>query len=266
MNVLLITNDSDQSKALELLMLEEGINLTKVIKVVSINNVSASKKIKSKFRGVLGRVKGYLQRNNERSHVINFEHKCEKNADGLLNDFIKLRAKNLPKSTVDCVEVTNVNSETAISEISKEAPDLCVVFGVGIIKEKVLALADNFINAHTSILPHFKGTRSEFWQCFNNDLDSVGVTIHKIDKGIDTGKVYKQIEQKEKTFIEPYYLRYLNTVLILNQFPSIIKSIVNNELSPVSQVNSDHSRTYNFSEITLEKRMKLYSELMKTVK
>ena len=265
MKVLLITNNSDQSKALELLMVEEGINLTKVIKVVPRNKVTVYLKIVLKFRGLLGRVKRYLQRKNEGSSVIRFEYKCEKNADGLLNDFIKFKTKNLPESTVDCVEVTNVNSDMAINEISKEAPDICVVFGVGIIKEKVLALADNFINAHTSILPHFKGTRSEFWQCFNKDLNSLGVTIHKIDKGIDTGKIYKQIEQKEKTFIEPYHLRYLNTVLILNQFPSIIKSIANNELSPVSQVVSNQSKTYNFNDITLEKRMKLYGELLESV-
>lgn len=48
------------------------------------------------------------------------------------------------------------------------------------------------INLHTSLLPHNRGAHPNFWSYFEGTPS--GVTIHKIDSGIDTGEIIYQKE------------------------------------------------------------------------
>ena len=48
-------------------------------------------------------------------------------------------------------------------------------------------------NVHFSLLPKYRGMYTSCWPILNND-DKTGVTLHKIDNGIDTGDIIDQIE------------------------------------------------------------------------
>lgn len=86
--------------------------------------------------------------------------------------------------------------------------DWVVSFGYRhIISEDIISSSnDRIINLHISYLPYNRGSHPLFWAL--NDGTPVGVTIHKIDKGIDTGDVYVQrlvdIDTKTETFKSAY--------------------------------------------------------------
>ena len=62
-----------------------------------------------------------------------------------------------------------------------------------LIKEDVINLLQNkIINLHPSLLPWSRGYYPNFWSIF--DDTPKGVSIHKIDKGIDTGDILVQKE------------------------------------------------------------------------
>jgi len=62
-----------------------------------------------------------------------------------------------------------------------------------LIKEDVINLLKNkIINLHPSLLPWNRGYYPNFWSIF--DDTPKGVSIHKIDKGIDTGDILVQKE------------------------------------------------------------------------
>jgi len=62
-----------------------------------------------------------------------------------------------------------------------------------IIKSPLLEFPKNgFLNTHPSLLPNNKGKNPNFWSIVEGR--PFGVTLHKIDSGIDTGPI---IEQKE---------------------------------------------------------------------
>jgi methionyl-tRNA formyltransferase len=42
------------------------------------------------------------------------------------------------------------------------------------------------------ITPEYRGVYGAYWALLNNDVENCGVTIHKVDKGIDTGALIKQ--------------------------------------------------------------------------
>jgi methionyl-tRNA formyltransferase len=60
------------------------------------------------------------------------------------------------------------------------------------IPPEILALpAKGFINFHYGLLPLCRGPHPILWHLLNNDAEA-GVTIHKVDEGIDTGPVILQ--------------------------------------------------------------------------
>lgn len=68
---------------------------------------------------------------------------------------------------------------------------ITIAFGV-IIKESVLKLPKfGFINLHFSLLPRWRGAAPVQRAIESGDL-STGVTVFKLDKGVDTGPIYRQ--------------------------------------------------------------------------
>lgn len=86
--------------------------------------------------------------------------------------------------------------------------DWVISFGYRhIIPESVISSSNNpMVNLHISYLPYNKGSHPLFWAL--HDRTPIGITIHKIDKGIDTGDIYVQrlinIDQKTETFKSAY--------------------------------------------------------------
>ena len=92
--------------------------------------------------------------------------------------------------------------------INNQNVDFVVSFGYRhIIKPEVLSLLPRAaINLHISMLPSSRGAHPVFWSvCERNQL---GVTIHYINKGLDTGNILFQsqifVDLEENTFHSLY--------------------------------------------------------------
>lgn len=72
-------------------------------------------------------------------------------------------------------------------------PDLVIVYSMShLLKESVFNIPKfGTINIHNSYLPEYRGPDPLFWQYYDCAL-SLGVTIHYIDKGEDTGDIICQ--------------------------------------------------------------------------
>ena len=58
-------------------------------------------------------------------------------------------------------------------------------------------LSTELFNFHFSLLPKFRGCHTNFYQIYFGEKKS-GVTLHKIDNGIDTGAIISKIQYKIK--------------------------------------------------------------------
>ena len=56
----------------------------------------------------------------------------------------------------------------------------------------VISLAAPFINYHAGITPKYRGVHGGYWAKAEGDPGNFGITVHLIDKGIDTGEVLYQ--------------------------------------------------------------------------
>jgi len=86
-----------------------------------------------------------------------------------------------------------------VAALRELAPDLFIAAGYGLIlKTEVLAvprlLAANF---HASLLPHYRGRHPVFWTLRGGERWA-GLTVHAIDRGIDTGDILYQVKVRTR--------------------------------------------------------------------
>ena len=91
------------------------------------------------------------------------------------------------------LEVESINHKKTINILKNISPDLILVNGTRIISKDVLTSINcTFVNTHVGITPKYRGVHGGYWALVNKDKDNCGVTIHIVDKGIDTGKIISQ--------------------------------------------------------------------------
>lgn len=72
------------------------------------------------------------------------------------------------------------------------APDIIAVYGTGIIRARIIRLAGKAIlNMHTGLSPRYRGSDTIFWPLYHEEPDWIGVTIHVLDEGLDSGPIIR---------------------------------------------------------------------------
>jgi folate-dependent phosphoribosylglycinamide formyltransferase PurN len=80
------------------------------------------------------------------------------------------------------------NSPAAILQIKQWSPDLAIFTGGNILRQEVLKLFRlGVLNSHLALLPEIRGMSSPEWSLLCGI--PLGITIHLMDSGIDTGPI-----------------------------------------------------------------------------
>lgn len=91
-------------------------------------------------------------------------------------------------------EVIQTSDPLTADALAPIAPDVLISYGYRhILKREVVDLySSRILNLHISLLPWNRGSDPNFWSFF--DDTPKGVTIHRVDRGIDTGDILLQEE------------------------------------------------------------------------
>ena len=83
------------------------------------------------------------------------------------------------------------NSSEAEQFIKELQPNIMLARCKTLLKERIFSIPSKgtFV-LHPGICPEYRNAHGCFWALANDDLDKVGMTLLKIDKGVDTGPVY----------------------------------------------------------------------------
>lgn len=87
--------------------------------------------------------------------------------------------------------VSSPNSPEAEAFIKTCAPDIALARCKTLLKESIFTIprTGTFV-MHPGVCPEYRNSHGCFWALANDDLTRVGMTLLKIDKGVDTGGVF----------------------------------------------------------------------------
>ena len=156
------------------------------------------------------------------------------------------KLNNTPVDPHIFMKIPSVNSEECITILKEIDPDVVIVVNTRLISEKVLkSIPAKFINIHAGITPKYRGFHGGYWALVNNDKENCGVTIHLVDKGIDTGNILYQ-DTIEITNEDNYYTyTFLQLVKGLPLLRKAVTDVLNDNLRPIIHESSTSNLYYH---------------------
>lgn len=141
--------------------------------------------------------------------------------------------------------VTNKKELDDIKDSIKSVnPDLAVVADFGLILPKNIFSIPKYgtLNIHFSLLPKLRGA-SPVQQAILDGAKKTGITIIKMDEGLDTGDIVwqKEYEIKDDETTESLYKRLFE--IAAKEIPQIIDDYVKGKIVPFKQDNSKATLT-----------------------
>ena len=87
--------------------------------------------------------------------------------------------------------VPHIHSGNVLEHVRALQPDLGLIYGSPILKPQLFEIpALGTLGIHHGKVPEYRGNKTTFWAMYNGD-PVAGVTIQKVNKGLDTGSVVK---------------------------------------------------------------------------
>ncbi|NTW31512.1 MAG: hypothetical protein HGB12_02615 [Bacteroidetes bacterium] len=140
------------------------------------------------------------------------------------------------KYNIPIFEINSINKKSFIVDIKKLEVDIIINQSQNILKKEILEIPKiGVINRHAALLPKYRGRLAPFWAYINSEKE-IGISIHFVDEGIDSGLiiVQKRIEIKKRDSLN-----------------SLLKKIF--ELSPIAMYEAiEILRKDNYHEFLIE--------------
>jgi len=92
--------------------------------------------------------------------------------------------------------VKNIHAQKVLQQVSALQPDLGLIYGSPILKPELFEIPRlGTLGIHHGKVPEYRGNKTAFWMMYNGE-PYAGVTIQKVNKGLDTGTIVKTGEVK----------------------------------------------------------------------
>lgn len=96
-----------------------------------------------------------------------------------------------PRPSLPVLYAPSPNSDEVMEFIRNLQPDIMVARCKTLLKESTFSIpARGTFVMHPGICPEYRNAHGCFWALANGDRERVGMTLLKIDRGVDTGAVY----------------------------------------------------------------------------
>lgn len=126
-----------------------------------------------------------------------------------------------PAQGMEVHRVASINGSDTRELLSALEPDVVILNGTRIVSGAVLAACGvPILNIHCGITPTYRGVHGGYWALRMGDSDRAGVTVHLVDRGIDTGGVLYQTPiapREEDQFTTYPYLQYAAGIPLLQR-------------------------------------------------
>jgi hypothetical protein len=149
------------------------------------------------------------------------------------------------------------NSPEAAAFITAQAPDMMIARCKSLLREDIFSIpGKGTLVMHPGVCPEYRNAHGCFWALANGDLERVGMTLLKVDKGVDTGPVYGyygcSIDELNETHV------IVQARVVLENLPALedkLREIERGEAKPIDTTGR-HSATWGQPWLTAYLRWK----------
>ncbi len=90
--------------------------------------------------------------------------------------------------------VPDIHADLVLNAVRDSSPDLGLIYGSPILKPSLFELPKwGTLGIHHGKMPEYRGKKTTFWALYNNE-PAAGVTIQRVNAGLDTGQIVRQGE------------------------------------------------------------------------
>jgi folate-dependent phosphoribosylglycinamide formyltransferase PurN len=112
----------------------------------------------------------------------------------LLGPYVDSRSDLLSSRTLFTVEDGQINDRETIDRIKEFSPTVMVVHSTSLLTAEFIESfkKNSIVNLHAGLSPYYRGTGTNVFPFYNKELEYVGMTLHYMDVGIDSGDIVLQ--------------------------------------------------------------------------
>lgn len=144
------------------------------------------------------------------------------------------------------------NSEACLALLRDLQPDIIAVYGTNVIREPVMRLARvAIVNMHTGISPRYRGADCVFWPLHNEEPEWIGVTIHRLDAGLDSGAILSIARPDISPTDDEDSLFCKCVVVGSSEYVRIVRALMTGQVRETPQ-NLSTGREYRFVDRTVK--------------
>jgi methionyl-tRNA formyltransferase len=107
------------------------------------------------------------------------------------------QAPRLPPG-VPVLHTQAINGPETVAFLRRHSPDLLLVNGTQLLRQPLLDLLPSLplgiVNLHTGLSPYSRGANCNLYMVLEGHPELVGVTVHHIDPGIDSGDIIRSAQ------------------------------------------------------------------------
>ncbi len=110
--------------------------------------------------------------------------------------------KSLEKISDRVHFVTDIHAQKVLEQVQVLNPDLGLIYGSPILKPVLFEIPRlGTLGIHHGKVPEYRGNKTTFWAMYNGERVA-GVTIQKVNKGLDTGSIVKagEVDTQGRTY------------------------------------------------------------------
>lgn len=166
--------------------------------------------------------------------------------------------KYCKKNSIKFLTPNKITDEFFWNFVNENPIDLAIVAAYGkILPESLINKAKyGFLNFHGSLLPKYRGAAPVQFTILNQDMNSAGISIIKMDKGMDTGKIIK----KQKLCIKYEEFQSLTAGQLMDKLADLSVDVLDKEFEYLFNPNNwllesqdDNQATYCY-EVDMAKK------------
>jgi folate-dependent phosphoribosylglycinamide formyltransferase PurN len=153
------------------------------------------------------------------------------------------------------VATTDLNSADTIADLRECQPDIILGLGTRILSPDVLNTSKiGALNAHSSLLPEYRGSTAEFWQLVFNE-PVTGVTIHWMTAQVDEGAIFAHRSWPIPEGADHYRLRTMSLFYRLDLWRQVVDQILRGD---IVRIHQDLCSAHTFKRPTLQQEFDFY--------